>query len=164
MAEQVKYVVYGMRAKCSEGTMENYITTTHSHGVLYQDQPVLNANDHLKDTNLTHFGECKSKLIFEEAKKQADEMFKTDEDDGFFTKVGKGFGKLVTKAKIGLKEFKSSVLPEKCNLDTPLPWINTSKDHMIDGAPALTMESQCPCKYGGVITIVPVVEEAEGEK
>ncbi len=47
----------------------------------------------------------------------------------------------------------------KCELDTPLPWIFTSKDHMIDGAPALTMESQCACRYGGIITIVQ--EEAE---
>ncbi|MGN6714335.1 PAAR-like protein [Anaerocolumna jejuensis] len=48
-------------------------------------------------------------------------------------------------------------------MDTPLPWIFTSRDHMVDGAPALTMESQCACKFGGIITIVPVEEEAAGE-
>ena len=35
-----KYVVYGMKAKCSEGSMENYISTDVGHGVLYQGQPL----------------------------------------------------------------------------------------------------------------------------
>lgn len=157
MAEGNDYVVYGMKAKCSEGTMDNYISTDKGHGVVYQGQPVLNANDHVKEVNLTHFGDCKSKAIFEEAKKQADEKYKAEEGDGFFTRLGKGIAKTVTKAVVSVKETFSS---NKCELDTPLPWIFTSRDHMVDGAPALTMESQCACKFGGIITIVPVEEEA----
>ncbi len=151
-----KYVVAGMKAKCSEGTMENYLTTDTGHGVVYQGQPVLNANDHQKDLNLTHFGECKSKKIYEEARKEADEKYKAEEGDGFFTKIGKGIAKAVTKASISIKE---NFMVNKCDLDTPLPWTFTSKDHMIDGAPALTMESQCACRYGGIITIVPEEDE-----
>ena len=98
-----KYVVAGMKAKCSEGTMENYLTTDTGHGVVYQGQPVLNANDHQKDLNLTHFGECKSKKIYEEARKEADEKYKAEEGDGFFTKIGKGIAKAVTKASISIK-------------------------------------------------------------
>lgn len=160
MAEGKKYVVYGMRAKCSEGSMENYISTDTGHGVVYQGQPVLNANDHVEGVNLTHFGDCKSKLIFEEAKKQADEKYKTEEGDGFFKKLGKGIAKFATKASLALKETFGS---NKCQLETPLPWIFTSKDHMIDGAPALTMDSCCACKFGGVITIVPQEEDAVAE-
>ncbi|MGN6710412.1 PAAR-like protein [Anaerocolumna jejuensis] len=96
---------------------------------------------------MTHFGDCKSKLIFEEAKKQADEKYKAEEGDGFFGRLGKGIAKTVTKAVIDTKEIFAS---NKCELDTPLPWIFTSRDHMIDGAPALTAESQCPCKLGGL--------------
>ena len=140
--------------------MENYINTDKGHGVVYQGQPVLNANDHVKEINLTHFGDCKSKLIFEEAKKQADEKYKAEEGDGFFGKLGKGIAKTVTKAVIGTKEIFAS---NKCELDTPLPWIFTSRDHMIDGAPALTVESQCPCKFGGTISIVLQEEEAAVE-
>ena len=29
---------------------------------------------------------------------------------------------------------------------------------MIDGAPALTMDSVCPCKFGGIISIVDMTE------
>ena len=160
MADGEKYVVHGMKAKCSEGSMENYINTDKGHGVVYQGQPVLNANDHVKEINLTHFGDCKSKLIFEEAKKQADEKYKAEEGDGFFGKLGKGIAKTVTKAVIDTKEIFAS---NKCELDTPLPWIFTSRDHMIDGAPALTVESQCPCKFGGTISIVLQEEEAAVE-
>lgn len=159
MSEEKKdYVVYGMRAKCSEGTMENYISTDVGHGVTYQGQPLLNANDHTKQVNLTHFGDCNSKKIYEEAKKQADEKYKADADDGFFAKAGKWVAKTVTKMAINVQEH---LMFHKCELDTPLPWMFCNEEHMIDGAPALTMESQCPCRRGGVITIVPVEEEIE---
>lgn len=152
MGESKKYVVYGMMAKCSEGTMENYISTDTGHGVVYQGQPVLNANDHQKGVNLTHFGDCNSRKIYEEAKKEIDEKYKAEEGDGFFTKLGKGIIKAHMKTAVFVQEH---LMFHKCELDTPLPWIFTSKDHMIDGAPALTMESQCACRYGGIITIVP---------
>ena len=158
MGESKKYVVYGMMAKCSEGTMENYISTDTGHGVVYQGQPVLNANDHQKGVNLTHFGDCNSKKIYEEAKKEIDEKYKAEEGDGFFTKLGKGLVKAHMKTAIFVQEH---LMFHKCELDTPLPWIFTSKDHMIDGAPALTMESQCACRYGGIITIVPEEEAAD---
>lgn len=159
MSEKNKdYVVYGMKAKCSEGTMENYLTTDVGHGVTYQGQPLLNANDHTKQVNLTHFGDCNSKKIYEEAKKQADEKYKADAGDGFFAKAGKWLAKTVTKAVINVQEH---LMFHKCELDTPLPWMFANDEHMIDGAPALTIESQCPCRLGGIITIVPVVSESE---
>lgn len=150
-ADGKKYVVYGMKAKCSEGSMENYISTDVGHGVLYQGQPLLNANDHMPQVNLTHFGDCHSRKIYEEAKKQADEKYKVDGDDGFFEKAGKLIAKTVTKAAISVKE---NFAVNKCELDTPLPWMFVNKEHMIDGAPALTVDSQCACRYGGIITIV----------
>ncbi|MBQ2923354.1 MAG: DUF4280 domain-containing protein, partial [Tyzzerella sp.] len=99
---------------------------------------------------------CHSKKIYEEAKKQADEKYKADADDGFFEKAGKLLAKTVTKAAISVKE---NFCANKCELDTPLPWMFVNKEHMIDGAPALTVESQCACRYGGIITIVPEPEE-----
>lgn len=151
-----KYVVHGMRAECTEGSMKNYIITDVGHGVVYQGQPLLNANDHTPQVNLTHFGDCHSKLIYEEAKKAADEKYKADADDGFFAKAGKFLAKTVTKAVLTAKEYFGA---NKCELDTPLPWMFVNKEHMIDGAPALTIESQCACRYGGIIKIV--LEEDE---
>lgn len=158
--EKKKYVVYGYKAKCSEGSMENFISTDVGHGVLYQGQPVLNANDHVKQVNLTHFGDCHSNKVYEDAKKEADEKYKAKEGDGFFTKAGKLIAKTATKVSITAHEVFSF---DKCNLDTPLPWMFTNGDHMVDGAPTLTEESQCACRFGGIISIVPLVDEAEDE-
>ncbi len=157
MEENKKYVVYGMMAKCSEGTMENYISTKTGHGIIFQGQPVLNANDHVVKINLTHFGDCNSKEIYEQAKKEADEKFKAEEGDSFFMKAAKRQAKRAVKIEAFLREH---VMFNKCEPDTPLPWVFTSEDHMIDGAPALTLESQCACRYGGTITVVLQVEEA----
>ena len=63
--EGKKYVLHGMYAECSMGTMKNYLNTDVGHGVIYQGQPLLNANDHAPQVNLTHFGDCNSKKIFE---------------------------------------------------------------------------------------------------
>lgn len=153
-----KYVVYGMRAKCSQGTMENYLTTDKGHGVIYQGNPLLNANDHVPQVNLTHFGDCKSRGIYEEAKRQANEKYQADADAGFFEKIGKASLNMAANMAITAKEYLGV---HKCELDTPLPWMFVNQEHMIDGAPALTVESQCACRYGGIISIVVEEEEAE---
>ncbi len=159
MAEEgKKYVLHGMYAECSMGTMKNYLNTDVGHGVIYQGQPLLNANDHAPQVNLTHFGDCNSKKIFEEAKKQADEKYKAESDDNFFERAGKAIAKTVTKAAVTLQECFAS---NKCQLDTPLPWRFCNEEHMIDGAPALTVGSVCPCKFGGIISIVETPESEE---
>lgn len=155
-----KYVVYGMKAECSQGTMQNYLTTDTGHGIIYQGNPLLNANDHEPQVNLTHFGDCKSRVIYEEAKRQADEKYKADADDGFFAKAGKLIAKTAAKAVVDIQ----SLGCHKCELDTPLPWIFCNDEHMIDGAPALTMESQCACRYGGIIRIVQEDESTGNDK
>lgn len=160
MGEEKAYIVRSMKAKCDCGTMENYLNVVHGHGVYYKGEPLLNANDHYKDENLSHFGDCNSKKVYEDAKKQADEKYKAEEGDGFFESVGKGIGSFFTKAAITLK----SLMFNKCDLQTPTPWIFTNEEHVIDGAPALTIESKCACLYGGVITIVMEVEEVPTEE
>lgn len=51
-----------------------------------------------------------------------------------------------------------------CNLDTPLPWMFTNGGHMVDGAPALTEESLCACRFGGIISIMPVADIKDGQE
>lgn len=159
--EGKKYILHGMYAECSMGTMKNYLNTDVGHGIIYQGQPLLNANDHTPQVNLTHFGDCNSKMIFEEAKKQADEKYKAEAGDNFFERAGKAIAKNVTKAAVTLQECFAT---NKCQLDTPLPWRFCNEEHMIDGAPALTVGSVCPCKFGGIISIIDTPEaEAETE-
>lgn len=163
MAEEgKKYVLHGMYAECSMGTMKNYLNTDVGHGVVYQGQPLLNANDHTPQINLTHFGDCNSKMIFEEAKKQADEKYKADAGDNFFERAGKAIAKNVTKAAVTVQ---GCLGVNKCQLDTPLPWKFCNDEHMLDGAPALTIGSVCPCKFGGIISIIdpPDPEPEAGE-
>lgn len=49
----------------------------------------MNANDHVPQINLTHFGDCNSRGIYGQAKDQYNEKYKADADDVFLTKLGK---------------------------------------------------------------------------
>lgn len=154
-----KYVVRAMRAKCDQGTMENYLNVERGHGVLYDGQPILNANDHMESINLTPFGDCNSKSIYEEAQKE----MQVQEGDGFLAAAGKtllnlsGLGSLFMGISFLTSFFR------KCEMSTPTPWLFENKDFMVDGAGALTVESQCACRYGGTISIVLELEEAPAE-
>ncbi|MDE6054056.1 MAG: DUF4280 domain-containing protein, partial [Lachnospiraceae bacterium] len=72
---------------------------------------------------------------------------------------GKTVAKNVTKAAVTIQ---GCFGVNKCQLDTPLPWRSCNEEHMIDGAPALTVGSICPCKFGGIISIIETPDpEAE---
>ncbi len=119
-----KYVPYSSRCKCTCGTMENYLSTDKGHGALFGGNPLMNANDHVVGTNITHFGEC-----------------------AILTAKANGF-------------------PTKCKPLLPTPWINVNKSYLIEGAPALTMDSLLTCYHFGVISItslLPAPEDSEIE-
>lgn len=140
MAEEKQYVTRLMHIKCSCGTKVNYLNAPTDHGIrLTSGEPVLNANDHEPGSgkNIVHFGRCKS-------------MFNP--------------GNVVAKAAAGAVGFGiiGSIAGEwaienagccKCNPKTFTPWEDTSEDHLIEGAPALTVDSQLSCFYGGIIEI-----------
>lgn len=104
-----EYVVQGMEAECTMGSMKCALNTMTGHGIAYDGNALLNANDHMVPINFTQFGNCKLKV---------------------------------------------SPVPPVCIPVTPLAWMFGNQEHMIDGAPALTTGSMCPCMMGGVIKIV----------
>ncbi len=53
-----------------------------------------------------------------------------------------------------IKTAAASGVPQPCMPVTPLAWLNTNMDFMIEGAPALTKSSILPCMCGGVIMFV----------
>lgn len=53
-----------------------------------------------------------------------------------------------------IKTAASSGVPQPCMPITPLAWLNTNMDFMIQGAPALTNQSMLPCMCGGIILFV----------
>ena len=62
--EKKQYATRLMRIRCTCGTKENYINIPTDHGVVAGEdqQPLLNANDHIggEGGNIIHFGKCHS--------------------------------------------------------------------------------------------------------
>lgn len=143
--DEPKYITRLMKMECDKGTVKNYINVGTDHGVLAggpcDAQPVMNANDHTTK-NVIHLGKCKSELNPERA-----------------------FRELLVKALLGpagafltgpaldrLEEL--GILTYQCRPNIPQPWVNVNEDCLLEGAPALTMNSQLACRYGGIITFV----------
>lgn len=145
MAGDPQYITRLMRIRCNKGTMDNYINVGTDHGVLAgaEQQPVLNANDHTEE-NIIHCGNC-------ESDQNPERMFRKGLISGLMGPAGWLCGDLITDTleDIGL-------MTCKCKPNTPVPWIFTNESNILEGAPALTIESKVACRYGGVIEFVPL--------
>lgn len=150
MADDPKYVTRLMRISCTKGTMENYINVGTDHGVLAGEnqQPVLNANDHT-EKNIIHFGSCTSD-------DNPERTFRKGLVGGLLGPVEWLTGGAVTD----LLE-TTGIMTCKCKPNTPLPWNITNEENILDGAPTLTINSKCPCRYGGIIEFVDTDEPVE---
>lgn len=141
-----KYITRLMKMECDKGTVKNYINVGTDHGVLAggpcDAQPVMNANDHTSK-NIIHLGKCKSELNPERKFREIMVKALMGPAGAFLT------GPMLDK----LEEL--GILTYQCRPNTPNPWIMTNEDCLLEGAPALTMNSQLACRYGGVITFVP---------
>lgn len=143
-AGKKQYVYRLMKAQCSCGDSDfkQYLNLPQDHGVLFQDAefPLMNANDHTANEHILTFGRCKSVNNPGGAVAEA------------IANVAIPFvGGALLQTAIGCK----------CEPMTIVPWLNVDENYYIDGAPALTLESELPCYYGGVIKIV--LEKAEDE-
>ncbi len=144
-----KYITRLMRMRCDKGTKQNYINVGTDHGILAggncDAQPVMNANDHTSQ-NVIHFGNCTSESNPERAFRE------------FLVKalLGPTAG-ILTGPMLDMLE-KMGILTYKCKPKTPQPWINANNDCILEGAPALTMNSRLACRYGGEISFVPLNE------
>ncbi len=132
-----QYVYRLMKAQCSCGSkkFKQNLNLPQDHGVLYQDEnyPLMNANDHVANEHILTFGRCTSMA----------------NPNGAV-----GFALASTIIPIIGGALLKNLAGVKCEPMTIVPWINVDKDYLIDGAPALTVESELPCYYGGVIKIV----------
>ena len=144
--DEPKYITRLMKMQCDKGTVKNYINVGTDHGVLaggYCDaQPVMNANDHTSK-NVIHLGKCKSEQNPERAFREILVKALLGPAGAFLT------GPMLDK----LEEL--GILTYKCRPNIPQPWINVNEDCLLEGAPALTMNSRLACRYGGVISFVP---------
>lgn len=136
-AGKKQYVYRLMKAQCTCGDkkFKQNLNLKKDHGVLFHDEnyPLMNANDHVANENIFTFGRCTS----------------TANPNGA---IGSGLANAVIPIVGGLLMRKLAGV--KCEPMTIVPWIKIDEDYLIDGAPALTLESELPCYYGGVIKIV----------
>lgn len=145
------YVHRLMRIRCSHGSIDNYINLPTDHGVLAgEDQePLLNANDHLAGKHIIHFGKCDSD-------ENPERMFRKGLVGGLLG----GFVSDVLE--------KTGIMSFDCKPKTDEVWEETNDRNILDGAPALLMKSCLTCRYGGIITLVPLdeypQEESQGEE
>ena len=152
------YVTRGMKAKCSCSTAPKgqYLNIRVDHGVVAgaDQQPVLNTNDHTKDTVFS-FGNCTS---------AANPKLQIQAGILNFL-VGGNPLNLIVKAVSGkgVVEHLSSmgIISCICEPDTPQVWQMGDEDHILDGAPILTKDSVLYCRNGGIITIM---EDQESSK
>lgn len=147
MSDDLQYITRLMRIRCDKGTMDNYINVDRDHGVLAggELQPVLNANDHT-EKNIIHCGNCES----DENPERMLRKWLVAGDMG-------SLGFLMADSVTALLE-DVGIMTFKCKPNTPHPWIFTNEDNILEGAPALTMKSKLACRYGGVISFVPLNE------
>lgn len=142
-----KYVTRLALGQCSMGTMTNYLNLPEDHGVIKNDMdhPLMNANDHEPGKHVIHFGRCNSQA-----------------NPGNSFNLGSALlgsllpGSTLIKNLIGCGGCK-------CTPMTFMPWVEKQKEHLLEGAPALTVDSKLMCFYGGEITILPP-EDAEKEE
>jgi hypothetical protein len=138
MSEE-KYVTRLRMAKCSMGTMTNYLNLPKDHGVIFTNEefPIMNSNDHVPEQHVIHFGRCNSNKNIENVASAVKTIL-----NPFL------WGSTILKKVTGVGGCK-------CNPKTFQPWIQDKEDYLIDGAPAITENSQLVCYYGGIITVEP---------
>lgn len=148
MAEH-QYVTRLISVKCSMGTMANPLNVKTDHGLIWDQEsdkfPVMNANDHISGENVIHFGRCKS-----------------DKNPGNKLDLENIVMGILCPASVLIRKL-TGCDGCKCEPKTLVPWTNTSTKHMVEGAPALTVDSNLACYYGGIISISNEAEEAKGE-
>lgn len=146
MADDKEYVKRLMRISCSCGSIDNYINIPQDHGVVTGEdqQPLMNANDHVAKKHIIHFGNCDSEMNPERKFRKA--------------MVGAVLGGPLLGGLVSDLLEDIGIISFKCTPKTDTPWKNVNEKHIIDGAPALTLNSCLMCRYGGVIKLVPLEE------
>lgn len=149
--EKKMYVQRLMKMRCTCGSLDNYVNIPKDHGVVAgsDQQPLLNANDHVAGENIIHFGKCHSS---------------DNPKYRFAKKAGEIIGHWILLSPLLTADFleKIGVVAVNCEPKTDEVWIETNEKNVLDGAPALLMGSCLTCRYGGTITFVkpdPEVQE-----
>lgn len=136
--EKKQYAQRLMRIRCSCGTKENYINLPTDHGVVAGEdqQPLLNANDHIggEGGNIIHFGKCHS------------------EHNPHRKFLRTAYTVLLLQNADLAEDW--GIISLDCTPVVEYVWENVNEKHRLDGAPALLLGSSATCRYGGTIEFV----------
>ncbi len=136
--EKKQYATRLMRIRCTCGTKENYINIPTDHGVVAGEdqQPLLNANDHIggEGGNIIHFGKCHS------------------EHNPHRTFLRTAYTVLFLNSADIAEDL--GIISLDCTPVVEYVWENVNEKHRLDGAPALLLGSCATCRYGGTIEFV----------
>lgn len=132
--EKKQYAQRLMKMHCTCGTVDNYVNIPKDHGVVAgsDQQPLLNANDHVAGKNIIHFGKCKS----------------DKNPERLFRKSLFGGGLIADLLET------TGIMSFDCKPKTDEVWVEVNERNILDGAPAVLMGSCLTCRYGGTITFV----------
>lgn len=162
-AQKPQYVTRLTKAKCTFGSMSQYLNLPEDHGVWFhsQDTPIMNANDHEPNKHILHFGRCTS------SKNPSNSLFNMEDMviNGVLNCLTGGMFGIYTSL-FGSQQLKKMLGCEgcKCKPMTITPWKNVDDDYYIEGAPAITQNSYLNCYYGGKIEIDLSEEDAESDE
>lgn len=139
------YVVRGATIYCSCGTHTRKLDMPVSHGSFIRDKAMMNKKDCKVgiDQNIPPFGACQSEtkegidIVIEDAK---DLVPCTDEEGNPISIPLPIEGKL-------------------CEPELAKEWSDTQEETLVDGEPALTVNSTITCCYGGVIGFIDAGQE-----
>lgn len=139
------YVVRGATIYCSCGSHTRKLDMPVSHGSFIRDKAMMNKADCKVgiDQNIPPFGACNSKekdgmdIIIEDAK---DLVPITDEE-----------GKTIKKSL--------PIEGKLCEPKLAKEWSDVQENTLVDGEPALSVNSTITCSYGGVIGFMDAGQE-----
>lgn len=124
MSDGVYYIVRGAKMKCSKGTHKRKINLPLGHGVYVNGYPMMNKKDNEAEKNIKYFGICKGGC------EEGEDIYLIGED-GVQLPPGK-----------------------KCKVTILADWMNAKEDTLVEGEPAITINSTLVCQYGGIIRFV----------
>ena len=119
----VYYCVAGAKIFCNHGTHFRRLDLPLSHGVYIRDKAAVNERDREFPRNVPAFGVCLSRSNNGSIAQTSDPV---DRMQGSGTTEGR-----------------------RCVPHTAGKWINAKADKLVDGRPALTVESTLTCSLGG---------------
>jgi len=125
MSDGVYYIVRGAKMKCTKGTHKRKINLPLGHGAYVNEYPMMNKKDKDADKNIKYFGICKDGC------KVGADIYLLDEDGN---QLPPGKECIVTILGDG--------------------WMTVKDDTLVEGEPALTLDSTLTCIYGGIISFV----------